>query len=119
MSLGVILLLLVLPMLVSVAAIVIARLYQRRRPIVRFPEVAAERPNDLNFGYAIILGFVLVAALGTFQDARQAATDDGRDVFGARPATALLHSPMDDADDAGLAIAVEHAHALGAVEPVR
>lgn len=65
---------------VAVLAIVSARLYQRKHPLVRFPEIAAERPNDLNFGYAIILGFVLVAALGTFQDARQAATTEARAV---------------------------------------
>ena len=96
MSLGVILLLLVVPMLVSVAAIVIARLYQRRGPIVRFPEVAAERPNDLNFGFAIILGFVLVAALGTFQDARQAATDEARAVTTLSRTALTMPAPLRD-----------------------
>lgn len=96
MSLGVILLLLVLPMLVSVAAILIARLYQRRGPIVRFPEVAAERPNDLNFGFAIILGFVLVAALGTFQDARQAATDEARAVTTLSRTALTMPAPLRD-----------------------
>jgi hypothetical protein len=82
---------------VAVVAIVAARLYQRRRPLVRFPEIAAERPNDLNFGYAIILGFVLVAALGTFQDARQAATTEARAVTTlSRSALAMPPQLRDD-----------------------
>jgi len=86
----------VLPMLVAVAAIVIARRFQRKQPIVRYPEVAAERPNDLNFGYAIILGFVLVAALGTFQDARQAATDEARAVTTLSRTALTMPAPLRD-----------------------
>ena len=64
------------PIVVGAAAVWITRSYEKRAPLVRFPEVAAERPNVLNFGYAITLGFVLVAALGTFQNAREAAIEE-------------------------------------------
>ena len=59
-------------------AVVYTRWRSRRGEIVRFPELAAERPNDLNFGFAIILGFVLVAALQNYQGAQQAAVTEGR-----------------------------------------
>ena len=62
----------------GVAAVVYTRWRGRRGDFVRFPELAAERPNDLNFGFAIILGFVLVAALQNFQGAQQAAVTEGR-----------------------------------------
>jgi hypothetical protein len=56
--------------------------YTRRQhlrwPLVRNPEHASERPNDLSFGYSIIIGFVLVAALGTYQDAKLAATSEAQ-----------------------------------------
>lgn len=90
-------LLLVLPIAVAIAAMWVARWFQRRGPLVRYPEVVAERPNDLNFGYAIILGFVLVAALGTFQDARLAASNEARAVTTlSRSALTLTPALRDD-----------------------
>ena len=62
----------------GVTAVVYTRWRGRRGDLVRFPELAAERPNDLNFGFAIILGFVLVAALQNYQGAQQAAVTEGR-----------------------------------------
>jgi hypothetical protein len=56
--------------------------YTRRRqlksPIVRHPDHAGERPNDLSFAYSIIIGFVLVTALGTYQNAKAAATAEAQ-----------------------------------------
>lgn len=89
-------LLLVLPVALAIVAVWLARRYEKRGPIVRFPEVAAERPNDLNFGYAIILGFVLVAALGTFQDARQAAIDEARAVTTLSRTALTMPAPLRD-----------------------
>ena len=84
------------PIVVGAAAVWITRSYEKRAPLVRFPEVAAERPNDLNFGYAIILGFVLVAALGTFQNAREAAIEEARAVTTLSRTALTMPAPLRD-----------------------
>lgn len=77
--------------------------YTRRRnvnwPLVRNPEHAGERPNDLSFGYSIIIGFVLVAALGTYQDAKLAATSEAQAVTAlSRTALQIPAELRDDLD---------------------
>lgn len=62
----------------AVGACLYTRAQHRREDLVRHPDHAGERPNDFSFGYSIIIGFVLVAALGTYQDAKVAATTEAQ-----------------------------------------
>ncbi len=64
----------------AAGACIFARQQAVNRPLVRHPGHTSERPNDLSFGYSIIIGFVLVAALGTYQDAKVAATTEAQAV---------------------------------------
>lgn len=90
--------LLILVVTVGFAAVAceVSRAINARRSVVRYPEITSERPNDLNFGFAIILGFVLVAALGNFQDARDAATTEARAVTTMSRSALGLPAPLRD-----------------------
>jgi hypothetical protein len=90
-------------LIVTVGFAVAACVFSRRRnvhwPVVRNPEHAGERPNDLSFGYSIIIGFVLVAALGTYQDAKVAATSEAQAVTAlSRTALQIPAKLRDDLD---------------------
>jgi len=90
-------------LIVTVGFAVAACVFSRRRnvhwPVVRNPEHASERPNDLSFGYSIIIGFVLVAALGTYQDAKVAATSEAQAVTAlSRTALQIPAKLRDDLD---------------------
>lgn len=90
-------------LVVTLGFAVAACWYTRRRnvqwPLVRNPEHASERPNDLSFGYSIIIGFVLVAALGTYQDAKLAATTEAQAVTAlSRTALQIPAELRDDLD---------------------
>lgn len=80
----------------AIVACEVSRAINARRSVVRYPDVTSERPNDLNFGFAIILGFVLVAALGNFQDAREAATTEARALTAMSRSALGLPAPLRD-----------------------
>lgn len=80
----------------AIVACEVSRAVNARRSVVKYPEITSERPNDLNFGFAIILGFVLVAALGNFQDAREAATTEARALTTMSRSSLGLPAPLRD-----------------------
>ncbi len=83
----------------AITACVVTRRRNATWPLVRNPDHASERPNDLSFGYSIIIGFVLLAALGTYEDAKVAATAEAQAVTAlSRTALQIPAGLRDDLD---------------------